>query len=110
MINSFWGLDKAQSLPPNYVLTGPLTKSPENLVQSLKEKDLDLYQWLEEAQANDEAVVYISLGSVARWRDWSVKAMYFGLKKLNCKVVWSLRGDFEIPEKNDKFWVSKWVP
>ena len=29
--------------------------------------------------------------------------MYDGLKKVGCRVVWSLRG-FELPEKNDKFW------
>jgi hypothetical protein len=43
-------------------------------------------------------------------REWSVKAIYYGLKKLGIKVVWSLR-DFEIPEPNDpNFYVKPWIP
>ena len=36
--------------------------------------------------------------------------MYFGLKNIGCKVIWSLRG-IEIPEKdNPNFWVREWLP
>jgi hypothetical protein len=49
MINSFWGLDKAEALPPNYVQTGPLTKSSDSLIENFKEKDMDLYLWMNKA-------------------------------------------------------------
>ena len=43
-------------------------------------------------------------------REWSVKAIFEGLKKLGVKVVCSLR-DFEIPEpENPNFYVKAWMP
>jgi len=35
--------------------------------------------------------------------------MYFGLKKLGCKVVWSIK-NFELPEENPNFHVGPWMP
>lgn len=44
-------------------------------------------------------------------RTWSVKAIYEGLKKLGIKVIWNLRGDFQIPEpENPNFYVKAWLP
>ncbi len=46
-------------------------------------------------QKNDKGekidIVYISLGSIVIWTDWEVKAIYNGLKSLNCKVIWSIK-------------------
>ena len=56
-------------------------------------------------------MVYISIGTEAKWRDWSVKTIYEGLKKLGVKVVWSLQEGFEIPEpENPNFYVKAWMP
>lgn len=110
LINSFWGLDQSFTIPPNYVLTGPLSQPQGQLMKNLESKDPELFQWLEDAREKNRKVVYISIGSVCIWKDWSVKAMYDGLKKVGCKVVWSLR-DFKIPDENDPdFWVRPWVP
>ena len=55
-------------------------------------------------------MIYLSLGTVAFWAQWEVDAFYYGLKKINCRVVWSLR-DLEIPNKDDPdFWVRSWIP
>jgi len=35
--------------------------------------------------------------------------MYDGLKKVGCRVVWSLKGR-KLPEEDPNFWVSPWVP
>ena len=35
--------------------------------------------------------------------------MFFGLKKLGCKVVWSIK-DFQMPEENENFHVGPWMP
>lgn len=47
---SFFGLDKPTMMPPNITMTGPLLK-PENsdLLDILREKNEDLYNWLEDA-------------------------------------------------------------
>ena len=49
LFNTFTGLDPAYSLPPNYVLTGPLSLPQDNLVELLGTKDPELKAWLDEA-------------------------------------------------------------
>lgn len=49
LINSFWGLDKSESISPNFVHTGPLTKPPETLMEDFKRKDSDLLEWMDKA-------------------------------------------------------------
>ena len=67
---------------------------------------------MEKALADNQPVVYISIGSEAKWRQWSIDVMYEGLKQLNCKVIWSLRNVEELkkPEENENFWISSWIP
>ena len=36
--------------------------------------------------------MYVSLGTIVIWTDWEVDSIYNGLKKLNCKVIWSIKG------------------
>lgn len=76
MMNSFFGLEPATCLPPNIKLIGTIDKKPEALMENLKSKDLTLYNWLEDALAKNEDVVYVSLGSMCRWQPWSVNTMY----------------------------------
>lgn len=64
LCNSFWGLDRALSIPPNIIMTGPLSKPQGDLVQKLQEKDPELFEWLNNAEG---PVVYISLGSMVKW-------------------------------------------
>ena len=52
-MNTYWGLDKPQALPPNFVVTGPISKPIENLLGQLKIKDLELSDWLDEAHAQN---------------------------------------------------------
>jgi len=103
-------LEPGEAIPPNIVLTGPLSDPPTDLLPILKEKDEKLSDWLDQALKDNQDVVYLSIGSEAKWRDWSVKALYHGLKKLGVKVVWSLK-DFEIPVPEDpNFYVKPWIP
>lgn len=97
------------SIPPNYVLTGPLSLPQTDLVKQLKIKDSELFDWIEQAASKNQKVVYVSIGSVCKWQQWSVDAMYHGLKKVGCRIIWSLK-DFELPEENPDFWTSPWVP
>ena len=59
----------------------------------------------------NQNVVYVSLGSVAIWQYWAIHAIYDGLKKVGCRVIWSLKDEFQIPQKDDPdFWVRPWIP
>ena len=49
LFNTFTGLDPAYSVPPNFVLTGPLSLPPDNLAELLAKKDPELKVWLDEA-------------------------------------------------------------
>ena len=51
-------------LPPNIVMTGPLMRPPDQLTSSLNP---ELKKFLEDAMANDEPVLYITLGSEVEW-------------------------------------------
>jgi hypothetical protein len=50
LINSFWGLDQAEAISPNFIHTGPLTKSSDSCIEDFKQKDMDLYLWMNKAQ------------------------------------------------------------
>lgn len=93
MVNSFWGYEKPVLLPPNVQLIGPLTKSNSPWMEMLKEKDEALFNWLEDAKAKGEDVVYITLGSIVKLQPWSINAIYQGLKNVGCRVVWSLKDE-----------------
>lgn len=80
------------------------------MIPALKAKNEELYDWLEKARKENQDVVYVSIGTEALWRQWSVDVIYKGLKKLGVKVVWSLK-DYKIPEPNDpNFFVREWIP
>ena len=48
-------------------MTGPLFKKHEDLIIRLKEKDQELFEWLEKASEDGQDVVYVSLGSMVKW-------------------------------------------
>ena len=96
-------------MPPNIVVTGPLIKSSDVLMEEFKQKDPKLFEWMEDALQKGEDVVYVSLGSLCNFAKWSFEAMYYALKNVGCRVIWSLRGH-HLPEKNPKFWCDKWLP
>jgi len=91
MFNTFWGLDPAIPLPPNHEVTGPLFKNHGDLMPDLERKDPELYEWLNNAKKENIDVVYVSIGSECYWQQWSIDAIYKGLKQLGVKVVWSIR-------------------
>jgi hypothetical protein len=65
LFNSFWGLERPICLPPNVQLIGPLSHPPEKLVEELKAKDPELFEWLEEALQKNIPVAYVNMGSVS---------------------------------------------
>lgn len=67
LINSFWGLDRAQSLPPNYFLTGPLSKPSHKLMDDFERKDPDLLKWMDKALEDNQPVVVVTIGSEMKW-------------------------------------------
>ena len=51
IICSYYGLDKAVCCPPNFKLIGSIGREPTELMRLLKEKDMKLYEWLQDAHA-----------------------------------------------------------
>ena len=47
IMNTFWGLDRPQALPPNYILTGPISRPFGNLTEALKTKDPEISDFLD---------------------------------------------------------------
>jgi hypothetical protein len=43
---TFFGLEESEAIPPNFVMTGPFSDPPTDLLPILKEKDEKLYDWL----------------------------------------------------------------
>lgn len=69
LMNTFWGFDSPQALPPNFVVTGPISKKqsaktlPE-IEEAIKAKDPELLEWM---MSSEEKIVYVSIGSEATW-------------------------------------------
>ena len=66
-VNSFWGLEKAQAIAPNIILTGPLHRHPSDMLALLEKKNKDLFDWMNSALEKNIPIVYITLGSECRW-------------------------------------------
>ena len=65
---------------------------------------------MNKALEDNQPVVVVTIGSEMMWQQWSVDTVHQGLKKVGCKVVWSLKG-FDNPAKGDEnFRVMPWIP
>ena len=49
LVNSFFGLEKPACFPPNIFMMGAMIKSQQELLVQFKERNLDLYNWVEDA-------------------------------------------------------------
>ena len=125
LVNTFFGLDDAQSVPPNIIVTGPLTKRKELLYpNALKEKAPDgLFSWMEQSE---RPILYISLGSQILWQEWECQAILQGIKKFNnsqsseqekVRVVWHINRktcpvevSVLLPTNDDTYFIADSVP
>lgn len=118
LCNSFYGFDKSIHLPPNVYLTGPhLQKENEELKDLIYNLDRPLAQWLDDAHAKNEKVLYVSLGSELNWGSWYVDAIYRGIVQLDkdvpCRAIFVLPENVTLPSgatPTAKFWPTKSVP
>lgn len=111
LVNSFWGLDAPRALPPNIVMTGPLLPPPSRLLTGFAAKHPELDAFL--AGAGRGGAILVTTGSLVELLQWQVEAIYWGLKAVGCKVVWSLKAPQQalLPEASDpNFLISAWVP
>lgn len=61
---TYFGFDKAVHVPPNLVCTGPVYDNDLTVLQErLGDLDPQLNMWLTQAAAQNEPVIYVSLGS-----------------------------------------------
>ena len=49
MFTTYVGLERAFCIPPNFKLVGSIGNPPGELMRLLREKDIKLFEWLEEA-------------------------------------------------------------
>lgn len=113
LVNSFRGLEPQGLLPTNWILTGPLLSSSQQMLNTMADSHPDLFQWMEGAASEGRAVVYVSLGSLVKPTKWQVDTIYSGLALSGCQIIWSLPRESQqhlppIPEK--QFWISDWLP
>lgn len=64
MFNSFFGVEPTRCIPPNIKMVGQINQDPADLMRILQDKDIKLYQWLEEAKSQNIDVIYMSMGSL----------------------------------------------
>lgn len=90
-------------------------------MDKLREKDEKIFNWLEDAKAKGESVIYVSVGSECILSDWSIKAIKEGLellqKKDKMRAIWQFPRLGSKPElahpfgsDDDRFIVSAWLP
>jgi len=66
---------------------------------------------MNDAHEKGEKIIYLSISTMCIWTQWTIDAFYHGLKKLGCKVIWSIRNQELLPkDMGSNFWVSAWVP
>ena len=67
MLNSFFGLEKPTSIPPNIKIVGPMAPSQDQKLAKLKEDEPQLFKWLQDAIQKKEDVVFVSLTQMTYW-------------------------------------------
>lgn len=86
LMNTFFGYDTAQSLPPNVRLVGPSFElSPPKKLES------ELEEWLTTIRKDGKKVIYITFGSLVSLAQPFIEHLYYGLKRTDLAVIWSLR-------------------
>jgi len=58
---------------------------------------------------NNEAVLYITLGSEVEWQPWYVETIWAGLKDMKCRIIWSMPTGLPLPE-SERIYSSSWLP
>ncbi|CAE7200320.1 UGT2B23 [Symbiodinium natans] len=115
LVQTIWGLDQTLPIYPNVVVTGPVLPPAANLREKLAREHVELHQFLRASDGSGSSVgvVYVTTGSMAKLHDWQVRVLFSGLKKTQCRVVWSLKEELHqfLPVKDDPdFFIRKWTP
>lgn len=111
LIHTIWALDRVQPLLPNMVVTGPLVRLGDGAEQKLATERPDLHAFIHAGDV--DGVVYVSTGTVVKLARWQVEAIFHGLKRAGCRVLWSLKEEaYEfLPCRDDKsFFIDTWMP
>lgn len=68
-----------------------MIKPQTDLMIYFQERNGELFDWVNKAQSEGKPVIYIALGSYCVLQRWSVEAIYYGVKKVGARAVWSLK-------------------
>ena len=73
----FPGFDRALHIQPNLVQVGPILDPDQTVpLGRLERANKELFDWMNEAQAAGEDIIYITLGSEVEWQQWYIDAFY----------------------------------
>uniref|UniRef100_A0A7S1WJ71 UDP-glycosyltransferases domain-containing protein n=1 Tax=Alexandrium catenella TaxID=2925 RepID=A0A7S1WJ71_ALECA len=115
LFHTFFGLEPAQRVPPNYIITG--STAPRSAGGSSETSDPAFNDWLAWVRAEGLKVVYVTMGSMQILLDFQVRALYEGLAEIpGCAVAWSLKSQQQAYLPNGgaglpkKFHVQQWLP
>lgn len=113
LTHSAYGFEKPYTPAPNFVMTGPVAKRGDGGRRISKSDHPDLCDWLDRARAGNKPVVYVSTGTVIKLDREKVTALFEGLGRSDCWVIWSLKAEPQqwlpspVPEN---FFVRDWQP
>jgi MGT family glycosyltransferase len=106
IVGSAFGFEIPRELPSWVKMVGPIFP---NKIEPLSPS---LNQWLEDANKNNTAVIYIAFGTLANIESWQAQELVKGLINTGCKILWSLPKSQHpiLPPLPDSFRIEDFVP
>lgn len=112
LVNSFYGFEKGELLPPYIKMVGPIAPPlPEKVDFGKTHPELD--KFLADAKSEGSKVLVVTTGSMVVVEHWLVEVMFKAFKQVEgAKIVWSLKEEQQtwVDMKDPKFHISSWLP
>ncbi|CAE7324466.1 GT7 [Symbiodinium pilosum] len=111
IVNSSSALDGRISLPPNFLISGPLDGFAAKPL--LPSRHADILQFVKTAKSQAKPLFYITTGSLMDLSKEQVLALYEGFASCDVRVLWSLKDtkrDFLPKPLSADFLIAAWMP
>lgn len=107
LVNSAFGLDYAQLVPPNIQMTGPMLPMKYSLDYYINQLSYEDRQWIE---ADQRPVIYINFGTCVPISNKQIQMIFKAVKSLDkYRIIWKITEDNELPvESSSRFRIAKW--
>jgi len=111
LVNTYWGMQEPDPMPPNVVLTGPTGQRLAGPVAKISNDELN--QWVEQMRQEGRRIVYVTFGSMVVLSATQVRCIYDAVADLpGVAVAWSLKeaAQQHLPERPTHVFVHHWFP